>query len=34
MAHKLEPERNFELLVEGRSNQEVHCKRATKSEKP
>jgi len=30
MAHKLEPERDFQLLAEGRLNQEVHCKRATK----
>jgi CRISPR-associated exonuclease Cas4 len=30
MAHELEPERGFELLVEGRLNQEAHYKRATK----
>ena len=30
MAHELEPEREFELLVEGRLNQEAHYKRATK----
>lgn len=30
MAHELEPERDFELLAEGRLNQEAHYKRATK----
>ena len=30
MAHELEPEREFELLAEGRLNQEAHYKRATK----
>ena len=30
MAHELEPERNFDLLAEGRLNQEAHYKRATK----
>ena len=30
MAHELEPEREFELLAEGRLNQETHYKRATK----
>lgn len=30
MAHEMEPEREFELLAEGRLNQEVHYKRATK----
>lgn len=30
MAHEMEPERNFDLLAEGRLNQEAHYKRATK----
>src|SRR5215208_6401122 len=30
MAHQMEPEREFELLAEGRLNQEAHYKRATK----
>lgn len=30
MAHELEPERDFDLLAEGRLNQEAHYKRATK----
>ena len=30
MAHEVEPERDFELLAEGRLNQEAHYKRATK----
>ena len=30
MAHEIEPERDFELLAEGRLNQEAHYKRATK----
>ncbi len=30
MAHELEPEKEFELLAEGRLNQEAHYKRATK----
>src|SRR5215218_9678455 len=30
MAHEMEPEREFELLAEGRLNQEAHYKRATK----
>ena len=30
MAHELEPERNFDLLAEGRLNQEAHYKRTTK----
>ena len=30
MAHELEPEKNFDLLAEGRLNQEAHYKRATK----
>jgi CRISPR-associated exonuclease Cas4 len=30
MAHEMEPERDFELLAEGRLNQEAHYKRATK----
>ena len=30
MAHEMEPERHFELLAEGRLNQEAHYKRATK----
>jgi CRISPR-associated exonuclease Cas4 len=30
MAHEIEPEREFELLAEGRLNQEAHYKRATK----
>ncbi len=30
MAHELEPEREFDLLAEGRLNQEAHYKRATK----
>jgi len=30
MAHEIEPEREFELLAEGRLNQETHYKRATK----
>ena len=30
MAHETEPERDFELLAEGRLNQETHYKRATK----
>src|SRR5215218_2580730 len=30
MAHEMEPPREFELLVEGRLNQEAHYKRATK----
>lgn len=30
MAHEMEPEREFDLLAEGRLNQEAHYKRATK----
>lgn len=30
MAHEIEPERDFDLLAEGRLNQEAHYKRATK----
>jgi len=30
MAHEMEPEREFELLAEGRLNQEAHYQRATK----
>jgi CRISPR-associated exonuclease Cas4 len=30
MAHEMEPEKEFELLAEGRLNQEAHYKRATK----
>lgn len=30
MAHQMEPEREFDLLAEGRLNQEAHYKRATK----
>ena len=30
MAHEIEPEKDFELLAEGRLNQEAHYKRATK----
>jgi len=30
MAHELEPEKDFDLLAEGRLNQEAHYKRATK----
>jgi CRISPR-associated exonuclease Cas4 len=30
IAHKLEPDREFELLAEGRLNQEAHYRRATK----
>jgi CRISPR-associated exonuclease Cas4 len=30
MAHEMEPEKDFELLAEGRLNQEAHYKRATK----
>ena len=30
MAHQMEPEKEFELLAEGRLNQEAHYKRATK----
>ncbi len=30
MAHELEPEKDFELLAEGRLNQETHYERATK----
>ncbi len=30
MAHQMEPEREFELLAEGRLNQEAHYKRAMK----
>jgi len=30
MAHQIEPEREFELLAEGRLNQEAHYRRATK----
>src|SRR5215212_8228861 len=30
MAHEMEPERHFELLAEGRLNQEAHYERATK----
>src|SRR5215211_5703594 len=30
MAHEMEPERDFELLAEGRLNQEAHYKRGTK----
>ena len=30
MAHEIEPERDFELLAEGRLNQEAHYKRAMK----
>jgi len=30
MAHKMEPEKEFGLLAEGRLNQEVHYERATK----
>jgi CRISPR-associated exonuclease Cas4 len=30
MAHQMEPEREFELLAEGRLNQEAHYKRSTK----
>lgn len=30
MAHEIEPDRDFELLAEGRLNQEAHYKRATK----
>lgn len=30
MAHQVEPEREFDLLAEGRLNQEVHYERATK----
>lgn len=30
MAHQMEPEKDFDLLAEGRLNQEAHYKRATK----
>ncbi len=30
MAHQMEPEKEFDLLAEGRLNQEAHYKRATK----
>jgi CRISPR-associated exonuclease Cas4 len=30
MAHEIEPEKDFDLLAEGRLNQEAHYKRATK----
>ncbi len=30
MAHEMEPEREFDLLAEGRLNQDAHYKRATK----
>ncbi len=30
MAHEMEPEKEFDLLAEGRLNQEAHYKRATK----
>ncbi len=30
MAHELEPEKDFDLLAQGRLNQEAHYKRATK----
>jgi CRISPR-associated exonuclease Cas4 len=30
MAHEMEPEKDFELLAEGRLNQEAHYKRTTK----